>query len=187
VIVAAVAETVEARRRAAEVDDDKEKSSQGIEAEMRAEPRQPDRQHQIAGLGGIAEQPADGADQGDRGHRQRRAVHHGRRRLRTAQDDRQNRQSQQSGDAGHLQHDRRHQERALVWLDGVLRARARGTGLAEAESAFNRAPRPCEWLAAPSSVNSIPAASKAATSLKSESTLPRTIVALDSIRRMVAT
>jgi hypothetical protein len=81
-----------------------------------------------------------------------------------------------------LQHDRRHQERALIWLEGVLRACAPGTGLAEAESAFSRTPRPCQWLTAPSSINSIPAASKAATSLKSESMLPRTIVTLDSMR-----
>ena len=41
--VPAVAETVQARCGAAEVDDDEEKRAQGIEPEMRAEPRQPDR------------------------------------------------------------------------------------------------------------------------------------------------
>jgi hypothetical protein len=62
----------------------------------------------------------------------------------------------------------------------MLRGCAPGTGLAEAEQAFSRTPRP--WLTASSSINSIPAASKAATSLKSESMLPRTIVTLDSMR-----
>ena len=48
-LVPAVAERVEAGRRAAEIDDDEEEGRERIEAEMRAEPRQPERQRQDLG------------------------------------------------------------------------------------------------------------------------------------------
>ena len=45
-LVAAVAEAIEARRRAAEVDDHEEEGGKRIDAEMRAEPGQTERQGQ---------------------------------------------------------------------------------------------------------------------------------------------
>ena len=50
--VAAIAEAIEACRRAAEIDDDEEERGQRIEAEMRAEPGQSERQGQVGGIGG---------------------------------------------------------------------------------------------------------------------------------------
>ena len=47
--VPAVAEPIEARRRAAEIDDDEEERGQRIEAEMRADPGQAERQGEGGG------------------------------------------------------------------------------------------------------------------------------------------
>ena len=49
-LVPAVAEAVEARRGAAEVDDDEKERRQRVEPEMRAEPRQAERQDQRSPL-----------------------------------------------------------------------------------------------------------------------------------------
>ena len=65
--VVAVAEAVEACRCPTEIDDDKEKRSQRIDAEMGAEPRQSDRQGQVGGIRRVTEQPADGPEQCDHG------------------------------------------------------------------------------------------------------------------------
>ena len=45
-LVPAIAERIEARRRAAEIDDDEEEGRQRVEPEMRADPRQAERQDQ---------------------------------------------------------------------------------------------------------------------------------------------
>ena len=61
VFVAAVADAIEAGDRAAEIDDDEEERRQRVEAEMRAEPRQPDRQRDQIRLGDASEQKAERA------------------------------------------------------------------------------------------------------------------------------
>ena len=48
-LVLAVTERIEARRRAAEIDDDEEECRERVQAEMRAEPRQPNRKRQDFG------------------------------------------------------------------------------------------------------------------------------------------
>ena len=181
-IVAAVAETVKAGRRTPQIDDNKEERRQRIHAEMRAKPWQSDWQHQIAGRSSMAEQRPHGADQCNGGQRQRGTIDDGSGCPEAADNDGQNRQSKQSGDTDHLQEDGRHYVRALVLPDVLLSGRVPGRGLAQPAIAFSRTPRPCDWLAAPSSIISTPAASNAAISLTSESTLPRTIVSLDSMR-----
>ena len=60
----------------------------------------------------------------------------------------------------------------------------RGPMLAD-RADFNRTPRPPSVLEAPSPISSIPAISRAATSLVRESTLPRITPSLASIRWMV--
>ncbi|OIQ65071.1 hypothetical protein GALL_533710 [mine drainage metagenome] len=69
-----VAETVEARRSPSEIDDNKEKRGQRVEAEMGTEPRQSDRQHQIGRACRIAKQPPQGSGQRNNGHDQGRAI-----------------------------------------------------------------------------------------------------------------
>ena len=49
-IVVAVAETIKACRRSSQIDDNKEKRGQRIQAEMGAKPRQSDRQGQVGGI-----------------------------------------------------------------------------------------------------------------------------------------
>jgi hypothetical protein len=182
-IVMAVAETVKTCRSSSEIDDDEEKRSEGIHAEMGAEPRQPDRQGHARGIRRVTDQPANGSDQCSQANRQRRAVDYGRGTLGAAQGYRENRDSKHCCDARHLPGNSRDDDlgnhvRILVPLDAASSRAA----LAEPGMTFNRTPRPCELLTAPSSIISIPAASKAAISLTSESTLPRTIVSLASMR-----
>jgi len=62
--VVAVAEAIQARRGAAEIDDHQEERGQRVEPEMRAEPGQSDRQGNHGGIGGVAEQPAQRSEQG---------------------------------------------------------------------------------------------------------------------------
>jgi hypothetical protein len=66
--------------------------------------------------------------------------------------------------------------RDLAPLDALLSERP-------PEPALSRTPRPPASLLAPSSISSMPASSSAVISFTSESTLPRTIVALDGRRR----
>ena len=54
--MAAVAEAEEARRCAAEIDHQQEKSAQRVEPEVGAEPRQPDRQHELVAAEGRRQQ-----------------------------------------------------------------------------------------------------------------------------------
>jgi hypothetical protein len=72
--------------------------------------------------------------------------------------------------------------RVLVPLDDLFSDRASRRALADPDAIFNRTPRPLALLGTPSSIISIPAASKAAINLTNESTLPRTIVPLASMR-----
>src|SRR6266849_10232601 len=104
-----------------------------------------------------------------------------------AQGDRKCCDRQQSCDARHLQdnsrdNDSRTHVRALVPLGALFSDRVPGTVFAELRAIFSRTPRPCAELTAPSSIISIPASFNAAINLTSESTLPRTIVSLASMR-----
>src|SRR3954470_17152043 len=179
-VMMAVAEAIEACRRPTQIDDDEEERGQCVEAEMRAKPRQTDRQGKGGGISGAAEQEAQRADQCNRRYGQCRAVDDGRGDLRPAQNDRQRGQPEQSGDTDHLQGDGRHYLRALAPLDVLFSARS-------PEPALSRTPRPPPSLFAPSSINSMPASSSAVISFTSESTLPRTMVSLASMRWMVGT
>src|SRR5205823_8301535 len=97
------------------------------------------------------------------------------------------RDPEQSRDTPHLQNDSRNHVPALVPPDALFPDRASTEVLAEPDLILSRTPRPCELLTAPSSIISMPAASNAVISLTSESTLPRTIVSLASMRWMVGT
>src|SRR5450432_185124 len=104
-----------------------------------------------------------------------------------AQGDREYRHRQQTRDAPHLQdnsrdNDSRTHVRALVPPGALFSDRVPGTVFAELRSIFSRTPRPRAELTAPSSIISIPASLNAAINLTSESTLPRTIVSLASMR-----
>ena len=55
-LVAAIAEREQARRRAAEIDHDEEEGRERVDAEMRAEPGQAERQRDGRGGAGVAEQ-----------------------------------------------------------------------------------------------------------------------------------
>src|SRR6266581_3094453 len=149
---------------------------------MSAEPWQSNRQGQIRSACRIAQQPPQGSDQRNRGHGQCRTVDDDGGHLGAAESDRQACQSKQSGNTCHLQSDGRHHVRTLVLPDALLSDRVPGRVLAEPELTLSRTPRPSELLTAPSPIISIPAASNAAISLTSESTLPRTIVSLASMR-----
>src|SRR5207253_351390 len=122
----------------------------------------------------------------DRTYCKRGAIDHGGRISGAGKQDREDGNAQQSCDAPHLQGDgrgeRRNHVRVLVPSDGLFSDRVPERVLAEGDASFSRTPRPCEWLAAPSSIISMPAASKTAISLTSESTLPRTMVSLASMR-----
>src|SRR6266849_1882608 len=180
--VMAVAETVKACRCAPEVDDNKEKRSQDVEAEMRAKPRQPDRQGHARGIRLAADQPVDRAQRCGHANRQGGAIDHCSGHLRAAQRYREDRYPEQSRDTPHLQNDGRNHARALVPPGVLFPDRASTAALVEPDLILSRTPRPCELLTAPSPIISIPAASNAAISLTSESTLPRTIVSLASMR-----
>ncbi len=92
-LVAAIAERVEARARAAEIDHHQEESRQRIDAEMRAEPGQPERQRdpgrRRAGQTDKSDHPQHQSDD------QARAIGDGRRARRTAQGDRNRSQNEQ--------------------------------------------------------------------------------------------
>ena len=119
-VMMAVAEAIETCRRPTQIDDDEEERGQCIEAEVRAKPRQTDRQGEGGGISGAAEQEAQRADQCDRRYGQCRAVDDGCGDLRPAQNDRQRGQPEQSGDTDHLQDDGRHYLRALAPLDWAV-------------------------------------------------------------------
>ena len=157
VLVAAIAEREQARRSAAEIDHHQEKCRQRVDAEMRAQPGQAERQGDGGGRIGISEQ----AEQRDHAQRQRDdqagAIDHAGAARRGAERDRD----------GGQDHQRRH---AVKRVD---------------DHHLSRTPRPPPLLAAPSPINSMPPAASASTSFISESTLPRTTPSQASMRWMV--
>jgi hypothetical protein len=183
--VPAIAKAEETRRSASQIDDDQEERGQEVDAEMRAEPGQPDRQRDPGALGLGRDQPAYRGEQLDRADHERGAVDRGAGVLAAAERDRENGDRQQDSDARHLQDDdgdREGSDHGRVLVLPVARDRACARASAALDPNFSRTPRPCALLTAPSSIISIPAASNAAISLTSESTLPRTIVSLASMR-----
>src|SRR5689334_1254317 len=151
---------------------------------MSAKPGQSDRQDQSRDVSCAAEQKAQRTPQRDSTNDRCRAVDDHGGAPAPVQRDGENGDNKQTRDAPHLQSDSgdcddRNHVRSRSPPDSLLSDWLSGT--AEAVC-FSLTPRPCEWLAAPSSISSIPTASKAAISLTSESTLQRTIVSLASIR-----
>src|SRR6266571_734836 len=97
-VVMAVAETVKACGCPTQIDYDKEKRSQRVQAEMGAKPRQSDRQSQVGDTLGVGAQPAKRLEQCDLGNGQCEAVDDRRGALDAAQNDRENCDPQQSRD-----------------------------------------------------------------------------------------
>ena len=71
-----VTEAVQTCRSPAQIDDDEEEGGQCIEAEMRAKPRQSDRQGHFRGIRLANDQPVERARQGGDANRQAGAVNH---------------------------------------------------------------------------------------------------------------
>jgi len=159
-LMAAIAEREQACARGAEIDHGEEETGERVEAEMRAQPGQADRQGQAFG-GSRAEKMRQCCGKRQGGDDDDRAVDHAACR-RGANND-----------------DRAHSECELDRSTGKRDYKHHDAGL------FSRTPRPPPELTALSVMSSMPSESSAPISFISESTLPRTTPSLASMRWMV--
>ena len=165
--VLAMAERIEARRGAAEIDDGEKRSRERIEAEVRADPGQAERQCEP--LGRCLHLRKHCAERNER-HREAGTVNEPRARRPAAGEKRQAGDGDEGRDAAEGQ---RHLPRLCRDLLRRLPMR--------------RTPRPPPSLTASSPMSSTPTPASAATSFMSELTLPRITSSLASMRWIVGT
>jgi len=180
----AIAERIEARGRAAEIDDDEKEDGERIGAEMGADPRQTKRQDDLRARATTGQKVCQRSTKRCERHNEAGAINDRRSgppsRRQQADDghDEQRGDAPQSDDDGH--------RRYHFCLDaGRFATEPTPVPPAITADAFSRTPRPPSVLTAPSPISSTPASSSAFTSFIKESTLPRTTPSLASMRWIV--
>src|SRR5438270_995258 len=157
--MSAIAEREQAGSSSAEINHSKEEGRERIEPEMRADPREPERQRECGRRGRVSEKPGKSAPEAQHRHEETRPIDHGAGKTRAACRNRKAGDAQQDRDAAKCDDDH--------------------------PCPFSLTPRPPLVLALPWPISTMPAASSAPTSFISESTLPRMTSSLPSMRWIV--